>query len=52
MNEDNITIVLNALADKIRMLTWENECLRKRNDELTKERDEWLNTPQVKEKQD
>lgn len=34
MNEDNITIVLNALADKIRMLEWEKKCIQERYDAL------------------
>jgi len=35
MNEENITIVLNALADKIRMLEWEKKCLEQRIAELS-----------------
>lgn len=35
MTDENITVVLNAMADKIRMLTWENESLHTRNEELT-----------------
>lgn len=34
MDERDISIVLKALADKIRTLEWENEHLRARNDEL------------------
>ena len=37
MNEENITIVLNALADKIRMLEWEKKCLQERIDALVNE---------------
>ena len=36
MNEDNITIVLNALADKIRMLEWDKKILQERNEALMK----------------
>ena len=52
MNDENITIVLNALADKIRMLEWENETLRKRNNEIAQECAEWLRTQQEKTNQD
>lgn len=34
MCEDNIAIILNALADKIRMLQWENKRLQERNEAL------------------
>lgn len=35
MNEDNIAIVLNALADKIRLLEWDIKCKQKHIEELT-----------------
>lgn len=38
MNEENITIVLNALADKIRMQEWEIKRLMEHNDRLTRAR--------------
>lgn len=34
MDERDISIVLKALADRIRTLEWENEHLRARNEEL------------------
>ena len=34
MNDENIAIVLNAMADKIRMLEWEKKCLQERNEKL------------------
>ncbi len=37
MNDENIAIVLNALADKIRMLEWEKKCLQERYDALVNE---------------
>lgn len=37
MTDENIAIVLNAMAEKIRMLTWEKESLQRRNDELVKQ---------------
>ena len=35
MNDENISIVLNALADKIRMQEWEIKSQQKRIEELT-----------------
>lgn len=35
MNDENIAIVLNALADKIRMQEWEIRSQQKRIEELT-----------------
>lgn len=34
MNDENIAIVLNVLADKIRMLEWEKKCIQERYDAL------------------
>lgn len=34
MDERDVSIILKALADKIRMLEWDNEQLRARNEEL------------------
>ena len=36
MTNENITIVLNALADKIRMLEWDKKILQERNEALMK----------------
>lgn len=38
MNDENIAIVLNALADKIRVLEWENKHLREQNEQLARAR--------------
>lgn len=38
MTDENITIVLNALADKIRMQEWEIKRLMEQNDRLTRAR--------------
>lgn len=34
MNDENISIVLNALADKIRMLEWDKKMLQERIEKL------------------
>lgn len=34
MNDENISIVINALADKIRMLEWDKKMLQERIEKL------------------
>lgn len=34
MNDENMTIVINALADKIRMLEWDKKMLQERIEKL------------------
>lgn len=35
MNDENIVVVLNTLADKIRILEWDIKCKQKHIEELT-----------------